>query len=192
MLTSQNLLTKGEKLLLDRQHPVHCSGLMFGYAADHCTEPDWIVFPDGGQTNAWRLLRATSKGGDRFCVGSSSRYTPGQADDAANKAKEYQFESLHKIYFYDGWRWEIELNQPDSLLHLSPRPGLLQNGCYWRPSPTAQVCTAESHDRQDSGTVAEVSLTDASSDSSSRDSSPSDVPVPESDVPDFSNRRWQF
>ena len=178
-LTSQDLLTKGEKLLLDEQHPVHSSGLVFGYAADRCTEPDWLVFPDGSQKNAWRLLHATSKGGDRFCVGSSSRYTPGQADDAANKAKEYQFESLRKIYFYDAWRWKIELNQPDSLLPLPPRPGLLQNGCYWRPRPTGQVYTTEPHNRQASGTLAEVSLTDTSSEGSGRDTSPSEVPVPE-------------
>ena len=74
----------------------------------HRTRSDWLVLPDGSQTNAWRLLHATSKGGDRFCVGSYSRYTPGQADDAANKATKYQFESLHKM----------ELNQPDSLLHI--------------------------------------------------------------------------
>ena len=30
VITSQKLLTKGEKLLLDKQHPVHSSGLMFG------------------------------------------------------------------------------------------------------------------------------------------------------------------
>ena len=96
MLTSQSLLIKGEKSLLDEQRSVHSSGLLFGYAADRCTEPDWLVLPDGSQPNAWRLLHAARKGGDRFCVGSYSRYTPGQADDAAKKAKEYQFESLHK------------------------------------------------------------------------------------------------
>ena len=101
VLTSQSLLTNGEKSLLDEQHPVHgkihSSGLLFGYAADRCTEPDWLVLPDGRQPNAWKLLHAARKGGDRFCVGSGLRYAPGQADDAANKAKEYQFESLHKI-----------------------------------------------------------------------------------------------
>ena len=44
------------------------------------------------------------------------------AGDAANKAKDCQFESLHKIYFYDGWRWKIELNQPDSPPTVRPRP----------------------------------------------------------------------
>ena len=155
---------------------------MFGYAADRCTEPDWLVLPDGSQTNAWRLLHATSKGGDRFCVGSFSRYTPGQADDAANKAKEYQFESLRKIYFYDAWRWKIELNQPDSLLHLPPRPGLLQNGCYWRPSPTNQVNTTESHNTQASVDLAEASLPATNSEGSDGDGDtpPSEVPEPES------------
>ena len=119
--TSQSLLTKGEKSLLDERHPVHSSGLLFGYAADGCTEPDWLVLPDGTQPNAWRLLHAARKGGERFCVGSYSRYTPGQVDDTANKAKEYHFESLRKIYFYDAWRWKIELNQPESLLHLPPQ-----------------------------------------------------------------------
>ena len=73
VLTSQSL-TKGEKSLLDEQHPVHSkvhsSGLLFGYAADRCTDPDWLVLPDGSQPNAWRLLHAARKGGDRFCVGS--------------------------------------------------------------------------------------------------------------------------
>ena len=152
VLTSQSLLTKGEKSLLDEQRPVHSrvhsSGLLFGYAADRCTDPDWLVLPDGSQPNAWRLLHAARKGGDRFCVGSCRRYAPGQADDAANKAKEYQFESLHKIYFYDAWRWKIELNQPESSLHLPPRPGLLQNGCYWCQH-TYPANATESHNTQD-------------------------------------------
>ena len=136
VLTSQTALTKGEHSLLNEQRPlhghIHDSGLLFGYAADRCKEPDRYVLPDGHQPNAWKLLHAAPKGGDRFCVGSGPRYALGQADYAANKAKEYQFESLHKIYFYDAWRWKIELNQPDSPLRLPPRPGLLQNGCYWQ------------------------------------------------------------
>ena len=110
--------------------------------------------------NAWRLLHAARKGGDRFSVGSCSRYTPGQADDAANKAKEYQFESLHKIYFYDAWRWKIELNQPESPLHLPPSPGLLQNGCYWYHPNTYPAHATESHKTQEGGALAEISLTD--------------------------------
>ena len=101
---------------------IHNSGLLFGCAADKCTDPDWHVLPDGHQPNAWKLLRAARKGGDRFCVGSGLRYALGQADYAANKAKECQFESLHKIYFYDAWRWKIELNLPDSPLRLPPPP----------------------------------------------------------------------
>ena len=62
VLTSQTHLTKGELSLLDEQRPVHgkihSSGLLFGYAADKCTEPDWYVLPDGHQPNAWKLLHA--------------------------------------------------------------------------------------------------------------------------------------
>ena len=123
---------------------IHHSGLLFGYAADRSTEPDWYVLPDGRQPKAWKLLHAARKGGDRFCVGSGPRYAAGQAGDAANKAKDYQFESLHKIYFYDAWRWKIELNQPGSPLRLPPRPGLLQNGCYWQPTPE-RVDSATAH-----------------------------------------------
>ena len=53
-------------------------------------------------------------------------------------------ESLHKIYFYDAWRWISELDQPDSPLGLPPQPGLLQNGCYCRACRRAMV-TALSH-----------------------------------------------
>ena len=118
VLTSQSLLTNGEKSLLDEQHPVHGkvhnSGLLFGYAADRCTEPDWLVLPDGRQPNAWKLLHAARKGGNQFCVGSGLHHAPWQADETANKAEEYQFELLHKICFYDASRWKIELNQPES------------------------------------------------------------------------------
>jgi len=97
VLTWQSYLTKGEKELLDHQHPVHgrihSSGLLFGYAADRCTEPDWYVLPDGHLPDAWKLIHAARKGGDRFCVGREARYTFRQ-DDAANKAKDYSFESL--------------------------------------------------------------------------------------------------
>ena len=150
ILTSQTHLTKGERALLDEQHPVHGkihhSGLLFGYAADRSTEPDWYVLPDGHQPKAWKLLHAARKGGDRFCVGSGPRYAA-QAGDAANKARDYQFES--------------------------PRPGLLQNGCYWRPTP----------ERVDSATGtqnAQVSLTETSSAESEETSPPSEVPEPAS------------
>ena len=184
VLTSQSLLTNGEKSLLDAQHPVHGkvhnSGLLFGYAADRCTEPDWLVLPDGHQPNAWKLLHAARKGGNRFCVGSGLRYAPGQADDTANKAKEYQFESLHKIYFYDAWRWKIELNQPESPLHLPPRPGLLQNGCYWRQPLEHPANATQLHNTQPSAALAEISLTDTSPDESDETVPPSEAPEPTS------------
>ena len=184
VLASQSLLTNGEKSLLDAQHPVHGkvhnSGLLFGYAADRCTEPDWLVLPDGHQPNAWKLLHAARKGGNRFCVGSGLRYAPGQADDTANRAKEYQFESLHKIYFYDAWRWKIELNQPESSLHLPPRPGLLQNGCYWQQPMEHPENAAHLHHSQPSAALAEISLTETSSDESDEAVPPSEAPEPTS------------
>ena len=182
VLTWQSYLTKGEKELLDHQHPVHGrirnSGLLFGYAADRCTEPDWYVLPDGHLPDAWKLLHAARKGGDRFCVGKGARYTFRQADDTANKAKDYNFESLHKIYFYDAWRWTIELNQQDSLLRLPPRPGLLQNGCYWQRLPLRNDDADQAHDPPARTTQAEVSLTETSSTDGEDDASPSEVPEP--------------
>ena len=135
VLTSQSRLSKGEqKQLLSRTHPLHGSGLLFGYAADALANPDWLVVPDSSHPQAWRLLHTVSNiGGSRFTVGSTVRYPPGQSD-AANKAKDYHFEALHKINFYDAWRCEPELNKEDSLLHLPPQPGMLQNGCCWRPA----------------------------------------------------------
>jgi len=60
VLTWQSYLTRGEKELLDDQRPVHGkihdSGLLFGYAADPCTEPDWCVLPDGHLPDAQKLL----------------------------------------------------------------------------------------------------------------------------------------
>ena len=182
MLTTQTHLTKGEKSLLNEQHPVHgkihWSGLLFGYAADRCAEPDWYVLPDGRQPTAWKLLHAARKGGDRFCVGSGHRYAFGQADDTANKAREYQFESLHKIYFYDAWRWKIELNQPESPLRLPPRPGLLQNGCYWQQLHAHPADAAHTHNTQDSAALAEISLSETSSDASAEPAPPTEVPEP--------------
>ena len=46
VLTSQSLLSKGEKLMMNSNHPVHRSGLLFGYAADGYSDPDWLVVPD--------------------------------------------------------------------------------------------------------------------------------------------------
>ena len=60
VLTWQSYLTRGEKKLLDDQHPVHGkihdSGLLFAYAADRCTEPDWCVLPDSGPVYGTRLV----------------------------------------------------------------------------------------------------------------------------------------
>ena len=58
----------------------------------------------------------------------------------ANKAKDSHVEVLHKIYFYDAWRCEPELNKENSLLYLPPAPGMLQNGCYWRPEEIRGEC----------------------------------------------------
>ena len=182
VLTWQSYLTKGEKELLDHQHPVHgrihSSGLLFGYAADRCTEPDWYVLPDGHLADAWKLIHAARKGGDCFCVGREARYAFRQADDAANRAKDYSFESLRKIYFYDAWRWTIELNQPNSLLRLPPRPGLLQNGCYWQRLPSRNDDAAQPHDPPARTIQAEVSLTETSSAEGEEDASSSEVPEP--------------
>ena len=184
VLTWQSYLTRGEKELLDDQRPVHgkihYSGLLFGYAADRCTEPDWYVLPDGHLPDAWKLLHAARRGGDRFCVGCGARYAFGQASDAANKAKEYSFESLHKIYFYDAWRWIIELDQPDSPLRLPPRPGLLQKGCYWQRLPESNQGGGPSLDHPSSAIQAEVSLTETSSADGENNTSPSEAPEPAS------------
>ena len=97
------------------------SGLLFGCAADGLANPDWLVVPDSSHPRAWRPLHTVSNiGGSRFTVGSAVRYPPGQSD-AANKAQHYHFEALHKIYFYDVWRCEPELNKEESLLHLPRR-----------------------------------------------------------------------
>ena len=124
------------------------------------------------------MIHAARKGGDRFCVGRGARYTFRQADDTANKAKDYSFESLHKIYFYDAWRWTIELNQQDSLLRLPPRPGLLQNGCYWQRLPVSNEDADQARDPPTRTTQAEVSLTETSSTKGEEDASPSEVPEP--------------
>ena len=197
VLAWQSYLTRGEKELLDDQHPVHGkihdSGLLFGYAADRCTEPDWYVLPDGHLPDAWKLLHAAPRGGNRFCVGCGTRYAFGQASDAANKAKEYSFESLHKIYFYDAWRWIIELDQPSSPLRLPPRPGLLQKGCYWQRLPESNQESNQgnqdnqgnqgggpSQDHLSSAIQAEVSLTETSSVDGENNTSPSEAPEPSS------------
>ena len=127
VLTWQFYLTEGERELVDHQHPVHGrthnSGPLFGHAADRCTDPDWHVLPDGHLPDACKLIHAARKGDDRFCVGRGARYTFQQANDTA-KAEDCSFESLHKIYFYDGDGDRAE--SADSILRLLPRPGLPQ------------------------------------------------------------------
>ena len=121
---------------------------------DGRTVPDWLVVPDSAQPNAWHLLHYAGKGGARFSVGSTSRYPPGQEADAAHKAKEYQFQALHKIYFYVAWRSQPELGTRGSDLHLPPQPGLLQAGCYCRskalplPSMSARVAPRLQHENR--------------------------------------------
>ena len=113
-------------------------------------------------------------------MGSGPRYALGQADYAANKANEYQFESLHKIYFYDAWRWKIELNQPDSPLRLPPRPGLLQNGCYWHQPALRPTDAIHSCNIQENAAPAQNSLAEISSVESEEALPPSEVPEPAS------------
>ena len=137
----------------------------------------WLT--DGRVPNAWKLIHAARRGGDRFSVGSGVRYAFGQASDAANKAKEYSFESLHKIYFYDAWRWRSELDQPDSPLRLPPQPGLLQNGCYWPRLPRGNGDGAQPRARPASS-IHEVSLTESSSAEGEENPPPSETPEPAS------------
>ena len=180
VLTWQTLLYPGERLLLTQNPRIHGSGLLFGCAADGKVDPDWLVVPDGVAPHAWRLLHATNKGGTRFTVGHSSRYPPGQAEDVANRAREYHFEALHKIYFYDAWPSQPELNKNDSLLHLPPSPGLLQSGCYWRLEPETPPGASAAASEQDAGVLAEVSLTEEESDAHSGSTQPSLLPSPKS------------
>ena len=60
VLTSQGFSSKGEKLLMNSNHAVHGSGLLFGYAADGRSDPDWLVVPDGSHPQSWRLLHTVS------------------------------------------------------------------------------------------------------------------------------------
>ena len=140
VLTKQGCLSQGEQnQFLNHTHPLHGSGLLFGYAADGLANPDWLIVSDTSHPGAWRLLHTVSKaGGSRFTVGSTVRYPPGKSD-VANKARLYQFEALHKIYFYDAWRSEPILDRENSSLLLPPAPGMLQEGCYWRPAATTSA-----------------------------------------------------
>ena len=145
VLTKQSCLSQGEQnQFLTHAHPLQGSGLLFGYAADGCANPDWLIVSDTSYSGTWRLLHAVSNaGGSRFTVGSAVRYPPGRSY-AANKARLYQFEALHKIYFYDAWRSEPILNRDNSPLLLPPAPGMLQDGCYW--TTAAAVVDTQSPD----------------------------------------------
>ena len=101
VLTKRGCLSQGEQnQFLNHTHSLHGSGLLFGHAADGLANPDWLIVSDTSHPGAWRLLHTVSKaGGSRFTVGSTVRYPPGKCD-VANKARLYQFEALHKIYFY--------------------------------------------------------------------------------------------
>ena len=140
VLTKESCLSKGEQnQFLSHSRPLHGSGLLFGYAADGLANPDWLIVSDTSHPGAWRLLHAVSKaGGSRFTVGCTVRYPPGKSD-AANKARLYHFEALHKIYFYDAWRCEPVLDRAGSSLLLPPAPGMLQGGCYWPPVPQSSA-----------------------------------------------------
>ena len=176
VLTKQGCLSQGKQnQFLNHTHPLHGSGLLFGYAADGCANPDWLIVTDTSHPGAWLLLHAVSKaGGSRFTVGSTVRYPPGKSD-VANKARRYQFEALRKIYFYDAWRNEPILNRENSPLLLPPAPGMLQEGCYWRPAAVTPA------DRQPPATgEPDSSLAPDDLDLISSDSQPSFLPSPDS------------
>ena len=61
----------------------------------------------------------------RCSVGSSRRYQPQSGEELNQKAQDYCFEALHKMYFCDAWRQESMLDALDSDLTLPPKTGLL-------------------------------------------------------------------
>ena len=176
VLTKQSCLSQGEQnQFLNHAHPLHGSGLLFGYAADGFANPDWLILSDTSHPGAWRLLHAVSKaGGSRFTVGSAVRYPPGKSD-VANKARLYQFEALRKIYFYDAWRNEPILNRENSSLLLPPAPGMLQDGCYWSPTAATSVDT-----QPPAASMPDSSLSPDDLDLISSDDQPSLLPSPDS------------
>ena len=154
---------------------LHGSGLLFGYAADGLANPDWLIVSDTSHPGAWRLLHTVSKaGGSRFTVGRTVRYPPGKSD-VANKARLYQFGALRKIYFYDAWRSEPTLDRENSSLLLPPAPGMLQEGCYWRPAATTSADTQPPATGERAGSLASDDL-----DLLSSDGQPSLLPSPDS------------
>ena len=112
-------------------------GLVYGYALDASQTPEWLVIPEGQQSGYWRLLHNSTDPGRRCSVGCSKRYQPKSVAETSRKAQEdYNFEALHRVYFYDAWRPEPILDLPGSELVLPPAAGLLVHGCYW-PQPRA-------------------------------------------------------
>ena len=93
-----------------------------------------------------------------------------------NKAKEYQFEALHEIYFYDAWRSQPELNKTDSLLHLPQGQGCSRLAAIGGPTCLPTVHQA----LNDMGVLAEVSLTEEESTAHSCSRQPSQIPSPSS------------
>ena len=159
---------------MSRNHPVHRSGLLFGSAADGRSDPDWLVVPDGSHPQSWRLLHAVSKGGGtRFTFGSTIRHPAGQAADAANKANS-------KPCTKSTITCQPELNKANSFIHLPPAPGLLQNGCYWRPAEVVSDSTSSSGPQRSSVTAHESSSAEDEAAAHDGNAQPSLLPSPSS------------
>ena len=80
-------------------------------------------------------------------MGSSLRYQPTPSAREQRSAQDYTFEALHRVYFYDAWRVQPVLDDPESDLVLPPKPGLLEHGCYWpRPNQTPEVLSISDRD----------------------------------------------
>ena len=143
--------------------------LVYGYAADASLEPEWLVITDGQQPGTWRLLHNSSGPGQRCSVGSSLRYQPTPSAREQRSAQDYTFEALHRVYFYDAWRVQPVLDDPESDLVLPPKPGLLEHGCYWpRQNQTPEVLSISDRDpgneepaMQEGESPTSLSVTDA-------------------------------
>ena len=121
--------------------------LVYGYAADASLEPEWLVITDGQQPGSWRLLHNSSGPGQRCSVGSSLRYQPTPSAREQRSAQDYTFEALRRVYFYDAWRVQPILDDPESDLVLPPKPGFLEQGCYWpRPNQAPEVLSISDRD----------------------------------------------
>ena len=135
---------------------------MYGYAADASLEPEWLVITDGQQPGSWRLLHNSSGPGQRCSVGSSLRYQPTPSAHEQHSAQDYTFEALHRVYFYDAWRVQPILDDPESDLVLPPKPGFLEQGCCWpRPNQAPEVLSDQQAMREEeSPTFLEVTDAD--------------------------------